>query len=69
MHLIITFDNPDTVCWSYPLNYPDKAGDGCVLIAPLGIGVEVNSLLLKDQLMNDIIESHFYSRNANQSYR
>lgn len=55
MHLIITFDNPDTVCWSYPLNYPDKAGDGCVLIAPLGIGVEVNSLLLKDQLMNDII--------------
>ncbi len=52
------------VCCSYPLNYPDEAGDGCVLIASFGIGVDVNTLLLKDQLMNDITH-HTFTKGPN----
>lgn len=38
---------------AYPLHDADEPWDGRVMVAPLGICVEVNSLLLKYQLMGE----------------
>lgn len=45
--------------FAYPLHNADEPRDGCVLVTPLGICVEVHPLLLKDQLRRKKI------RNAN----
>lgn len=40
----------DSHWFAYPLHNPDEPWDGCVLVTPLGICVEVHPLLLKYQL-------------------
>lgn len=35
---------------THPLYYADEPRDGGLLVAPLGVGVKVNTLLLKHQL-------------------
>lgn len=43
----------DSRRFTYPLHNPDETWDGCVLVTPLGVGVEVHPLLLEYQLRGE----------------
>lgn len=50
---LLYLDDLDLLRTAYPLHNPDEPWEGCVLVTPLGVGVEVHALLLEDQLWGE----------------